>query len=52
MMMDLKVAPEAGKPLKGTLVFEKAGTIEIDAKVQPIGARGTAAGADAGSHKH
>ena len=44
MLLDLQAAPEAGKPLKGTLVFEKAGTIEIEYKVEPAGARASGNG--------
>jgi len=39
MLMDMKQRPEVGKPFKGTLVFEKAGTIEIEYKVEPFGTR-------------
>ena len=49
MMLDLKAVPEAGKPLKGTLVFEKAGTIEIEYKVEAAGAK--ASGHDHGAGK-
>ncbi len=33
-----------GQPLKGTLVFEKAGTVEIEYLVAPIGAKEMPAG--------
>ena len=39
MMMDLKAAPQTGKPIKGTLVFAKAGTVAIEYKVEPFGTR-------------
>lgn len=39
MFMDLKAPLAAGKPFKGTLVFEKAGTVEIEYRVEPFGAR-------------
>lgn len=39
MFMDLKQAPKQGTPIKGTLVFEKAGTVEIEYKVEPLGAK-------------
>jgi copper(I)-binding protein len=37
MFMDLKEPPLAGGRVKGTLVFEKAGTVEIEYSVAPIG---------------
>jgi hypothetical protein len=49
MFMDLKQPVAAGQPLRGTLVFEKAGTVEITYQVAPIGARG-APGAPAHHH--
>lgn len=47
MFMDLKSPLRDGQPVKGTLVFEKAGTVEIEYRVAPIGAR-----APAGAHAH
>jgi periplasmic copper chaperone A len=46
MFMDLKEAPKEGGTVKGTLEFEKAGKVEIEYKVEPLGAKGT------GSHHH
>ena len=40
MFMDLKQPLKQGERIKGTLVFEKAGTIEIVYGVAPIGAAG------------
>lgn len=40
MLMDLKQPLKEGDLLKLTLVFEKAGEIEVDATVEPIGAKG------------
>ncbi len=40
MFMDLREPVREGRPIKGTLVFEKAGTVEIEYRVAPIGARG------------
>lgn len=40
MLMDLKQPLKEGDLLKITLVFAKAGEIEIDATVEPIGAKG------------
>jgi copper(I)-binding protein len=38
MMTGLKERIEKGKPFKGTLVFEKAGPVEVDFSVEAIGA--------------
>jgi copper(I)-binding protein len=43
MMMDLKQPLAAGQRIKGTLVFEKAGSIDIEYLVVPMGADGPAA---------
>jgi len=42
MFMDLKEPLSAGQTLKGALVFEKAGTVEVEFSVQPLGASGPA----------
>lgn len=47
MFMDLTSQLREGQPIRGTLVFEKAGTVEIDYRVAPIGAR-----SPAGAHTH
>jgi hypothetical protein len=49
MMMDLKQPLQAGQTIKGTLVFEKAGSVEITYVVVPMGADGPGAGARARS---
>ena len=49
MFMELKQPLTAGQPVKGTLVFEKAGTIEIEYVVAPIGASAPSGGH--GGHK-
>jgi copper(I)-binding protein len=41
MFVGLNQQPKAGDRIKGSLVFEKAGSIEIEYKVEPMGARGT-----------
>ena len=46
MFMDLKEPPKEGSTVKGTLVFEKAGPVQIEYKVEPLGAKGS------GSHHH
>jgi copper(I)-binding protein len=60
MMMDLKAPLKEGDLVKLTLVFEKAGEIEVEATVEPIGAAGPRGfnqqpvppAAAGGSHKH
>ena len=37
MFQDLKSSPIEGTPFKGTLTFEKAGTVDVTYVVQPIG---------------
>jgi copper(I)-binding protein len=37
MLMDLKKAPQQGESFKGTLVFEKAGKMDVKFVVAPIG---------------
>lgn len=39
MLLDIAKAPKAGEALKGTLSFEKAGTVEITYTVEPLGAK-------------
>jgi copper(I)-binding protein len=46
MFMGLTGAIEAGKDIKGTLVFEKAGAVEVTYRVAPIGSP------SAPAHKH
>ncbi len=40
MLMDLKQPLKEGDLLKITLIFEKAGEIDVDATVEPMGAKG------------
>jgi copper(I)-binding protein len=47
MLMGLKQPLQQGQTVKGTLVFEKAGTVAIEFTVQAIGAP-----APAGAHQH
>ena len=50
MMIGMKQPLKEGERIKGTLVFERAGTIEVDYKVEPLGARAAGgAGHDHGS---
>lgn len=39
MFQELSTPPEAGKPVKGSLQFEKAGSIDIEYTVAPFGAK-------------
>ena len=48
MMIGMKQPLKDGETIKGTLVFERAGTIEIGYKVEPLGARA----AGSGGHDH
>ena len=43
MMLDLKQPLQAGQKIKGTLQFEKAGPVDIEYLVVPMGADGPAA---------
>lgn len=47
MFMDLKSGLKEGEVVKGTLVFEKAGKVDVEYKVGPIGG-----GAPKGGHSH
>ena len=44
MLMGLKQPLEKGQKVKGTLEFEKAGKVEIEYAVEPIGATTPASG--------
>jgi copper(I)-binding protein len=39
MFLGLQEAVKPGQPVKGTLTFEKAGTVDVDFSVRPIGAQ-------------
>lgn len=52
MFMGLSRGLEAGKPVKGTLVFEKAGTVEVEYRVAPIGAQSGPNAAPESKHGH
>lgn len=52
MFMQLKQGIVVGAPVKGTLVFEKAGRVEIEYSVAPIGAREMPAAAGHSGHGH
>ena len=47
MFMGLSSAPKAGQPIKGTLVFQKAGAVEVEFRIAPIGAQ-----SGGGGHAH
>ncbi len=42
MFMGLKAPLKQGAPVKGTLRFEKAGTVEVEFSVEPVGAKAPA----------
>jgi copper(I)-binding protein len=46
MFTGLSAGLKAGQPVKGTLVFQKAGTVEVEYRVAPIGAK------SGGGHAH
>jgi copper(I)-binding protein len=48
MFVDLKQGPKRGTAVKGTLIFEKAGRIEVEYKVEALGARELGEGAQPG----
>lgn len=55
MFMDLKEPLVEGESVPATLVFEKAGTVEVEFAIESMGARGSghdAHGAASGGHKH
>ncbi len=51
MFIDLKSPVVKERPVKAVLKFEQAGDIEVEFKVEPIGARAPAGGGG-GHHKH
>jgi hypothetical protein len=51
MFMDLTSGLKEGEAMKGTLVFEKAGTVEVEYRVGPIGG-GAPMGGAGGGHSH
>lgn len=53
MFLDLKSPLQEGERVKGTLVFQRAGTIEVDFKIEGRGASGAHDhGGHSGGHKH
>ena len=52
MLMELKAPLAAGASIPVTLVFERAGRVEIQLKVEPASARGPQTGAPAKGHAH
>jgi copper(I)-binding protein len=50
MFTGLREGLKEGPPVKGTLVFEKAGSVEVEFRVAPIGAR--SGGGASGGHMH
>ncbi len=52
MFMDLSEQIRTGAAQRGTLVFEKAGTVTIDYNVAPVGAPGPSGGHGHGAPRH
>jgi hypothetical protein len=52
MLLDLKSTPVQGKPFMGTLVFEKAGKVEVKFVVAPVGSMDGKSGKGAGAMNH
>ena len=50
MFTGLRGGLKAGQAIKGTLVFQKAGTVEVEYRVAPIGAQ--SGGGGGGGHSH
>lgn len=50
MFTGLRETPKAGQILKGTLAFQKAGTVEVHYQVAPIGAQSPKGGKKSGGH--
>jgi copper(I)-binding protein len=50
MFMELNAPLKAGESVSGTLRFEKAGTVEVEYKVEAVGAKGRSSGG--GHHGH
>ncbi|MGL4729840.1 MAG: copper chaperone PCu(A)C [Bosea sp. (in: a-proteobacteria)] len=52
MFMELREPVKQGAALKGTLVFEKAGTVEVEYQVAPVGAASPGGKAGSAGHSH
>jgi periplasmic copper chaperone A len=52
MFMALQGGLKAGQRVKGTLVFQKAGSVELEYTVAPIGAQSGGSGSGGGHHHH
>ncbi|MGE0769952.1 MAG: copper chaperone PCu(A)C, partial [Hyphomicrobiaceae bacterium] len=52
MFVDLKKPLVKGKPIKAKLAFEKAGEVEVEFAVAPIGAKSPSGGGGHDHHKH
>ncbi|GAA0522529.1 MAG: copper chaperone PCu(A)C [Pigmentiphaga sp.] len=52
MFMRLKAPLKEGTSFPATLVFEKAGEVKVDFKVEPAGAGAGSGGHGAGGHRH
>ena len=52
MFMDLSQPVRTGAPVRGTLVFQKAGSVEISYDVAPVGAPGPSGAGGHGAPRH
>ena len=52
MFQELKNGLKQGETVKGTLVFEKAGKVDVEYRVGPIGGGAPSGGASGGGHSH
>lgn len=52
MFMELKSGLREGQTVKGTLTFEKAGKVEVEYQVGPIGGGAPRSGSDGGHSQH
>ncbi|ARQ02810.1 DUF1775 domain-containing protein [Pseudorhodoplanes sinuspersici] len=52
MFQELKSGLKQGQTVKGTLVFEKAGKVDVEYRVGPIGGGAPSGGAAGGGHSH
>jgi copper(I)-binding protein len=52
MFQELKSGLKQGQTVKGTLVFEKAGKVDVEYRVGPIGGGAPSGGASGGGHSH
>jgi len=52
MFQELKTGLKQGETVKGSLVFEKAGKVDVEYRVGPIGGNAPSGGGSGGGHSH